>query len=54
MTWSDAPVSKGGGQSRVPRGAVSVLRFGGDVFRIQQLVTRALQCAHTQETYPGI
>jgi hypothetical protein len=54
MTWNDAPVLKGGGQSRVPGGAVGVLRFGGDVSDTAVgVLTRGLQHAHTQEKYVG-
>jgi hypothetical protein len=51
MTWSDAPLLKGGGQSRCG----GVLRFGGDVSDTAVgVLTRALQCVHTQEKYVGV
>jgi hypothetical protein len=55
MTLSDAPLLKGGGQSRVPRGAAGVLRFGSDVSDTAVgVLTWPLQRAHTQEKYVGI
>jgi len=54
MTLSDAPLLKGGGQSRVPRGAAGVLRFGSDVSDTAVgVLTWPLQRAHTQEKYVG-